>query len=236
MKKNSVNLIKMVIFLSIFSSCDYLNNLNDRAREINSYERSALNLAKENRYLKRKMIDLKNDIQSLKAEISFLKLKKSEHDSTIKKRSLASAAVAEEDDLVKQDVYKWPPEKIILVAEKDFEEKNFESAAQFFNAFLMSYPKSPLVSDILLFQAGLSAFESKDKHGWVIKYLGRLIDEYPESKFYRGAKLWKGLAHLKLGDKKSFFLTVEEFRKKYRNTPEWKILSARYETLIQKYK
>jgi hypothetical protein len=39
---------------------------------------------------------------------------------------------------------------------------------------------------------------------------------------------------MKLGEKKKFYATVEEFRKKYRNTNEWKILSSYYENIEEK--
>jgi len=39
---------------------------------------------------------------------------------------------------------------------------------------------------------------------------------------------------MKLGEKQKFFATVEEFRKKYRNTNEWKILSTYYEKIEEK--
>ena len=58
--------------------------------------------------------------------------------------------------------------------------------------------------------------------------------KYPTSSYYRSAKLWVALTHMKLGDKQKFFATVEEFRKKYRNTNEWKILSAYYEKIEEK--
>ena len=60
------------------------------------------------------------------------------------------------------------------------------------------------------------------------------MNQYPTSQYYRSAKLWKSLTYLQMGDKKKFFATVEEFRKKYRNTKEWKILSAYYEKIEEK--
>jgi len=44
------------------------------------------------------------------------------------------------------------------------------------------------------------------------------------------------LTYLQLGDDQKFFTTVEEFRKKYRNTEEWKVLSPHYEKIVQKFK
>jgi outer membrane protein assembly factor BamD (BamD/ComL family) len=60
------------------------------------------------------------------------------------------------------------------------------------------------------------------------------MKQYPTSQYYRSAKLWVALTNLKLGEKKKFFATVEEFRKKYRNTNEWKILSNYYEKIEEK--
>ncbi len=60
------------------------------------------------------------------------------------------------------------------------------------------------------------------------------MSQYPTSKFFRSAKLWSSLTHLKMGNKDRFMATVEEFRKKYRNSPEWKILSKYYESIEEK--
>jgi outer membrane protein assembly factor BamD (BamD/ComL family) len=233
--KNIAKFFMIIGSLGLLTSCDVMEQANDRSREVNGYEKAALNLAKENRYLKRIIGDLKNDIQGHKSKISYLNLELV-NTKQKKNKSRTIASVPAKDDLVKYGVYKWSPEKMLAVAEKEFDTKNFEKASQFFNSFLNNFPKSKKFNDTLLFQAGVSAFESGKHHGWTLKHLNRLITEYPESKFYRGAKLWAGLTHLDLGDNKAFFNTVEEFRKKYRNTPEWKILSSRYEKLIQKYK
>ena len=39
-----------------------------------------------------------------------------------------------------------------------------------------------------------------------------------------------------MGKTEDFYSTVEEFRKKYKNTPEWEILRAHYEDITQKFK
>ena len=233
--KNIMKFFMILGSLGLFTSCDVMEQASERSREVNGYEKAALNLAKENRFLKRSIGDLKNDIQSFKSKVSYLNLEL-QNAKQKKKETRSLSSVPAKDDLVKYGVYKWAPAKMLAVAEREFDSKNFEKASQFFNSFLNNFPKSKKIDDTLLFQAGVSAFESGKHHGWTLKHLNRLIQEYPESKFYRGAKLWAGLTHLDLGDKKAFFNTVEEFRKKYRNTPEWKILSSRYEKLIQKYK
>jgi len=50
------------------------------------------------------------------------------------------------------------------------------------------------------------------------------------------AKLWLALAQYNQGEHQKFLATVEEFRLKYRNTEEWKILSRYYEDINYKVK
>jgi outer membrane protein assembly factor BamD (BamD/ComL family) len=90
------------------------------------------------------------------------------------------------------------------------------------------------LSDEFYFKAGISAFESGSHHDWTITHFDNLMSKYPTSQYFRSAKLWIALTHMKMGNKKKFFATVEEFRKKYRNTPEWKILSSYYEKIEEK--
>lgn len=68
------------------------------------------------------------------------------------------------------------------------------------------------------------------------KHLSSLVKTYPRSQFYRGAKLWLALTQYNMGDQQKFLKTVEEFRLKYRNTDEWKILSKYYEDINYKVK
>lgn len=216
-------------------SCDIGERISERAEEINNFERAALRLAKENRELQKHITELKYEIQTIKTQNNYLKIQLDKVKGTRVERQISSMPPVE-NDLVKFDVYKWTPNQLIEIADKSYKESKFEKSAQFLNSLIVNYPKSKKVDDQILFQAGISAFESGNHYDWTLKHLNKLIEDYPESKFYRGAKLWIGLTHLKLGDKGSFFKTVEEFRKKYRNTKEWDILSVRYESLIQKYK
>ena len=149
-------------------------------------------------------------------------------------RGIASVVPVGED-LVEQSVYKWTPEQLLATADKEFSQKRYEKAAQFYETLVKNYPESQEISEQVLFQAGLASFEA-GKHDWTMENMQTLVKKYPQSKFYRGAKLWMALTNLKLGKKKEFFETVEEFRKKYRNTTEWTILSAHYENIMQKYK
>ena len=140
------------------------------------------------------------------------------------------------NDLVQFDIYKWNPRAMLIIAQKEFDTKNYEKSAQFFNEFVNHFPENKLIDDIFLFQAGVAAYETSKHYNWSEKYLQKLMDLYPTSKHYLSAKLWLGMSYLRLGKKKKFFNVIEEFRKKYRNTPEWSILSGHYEKIVQGYK
>ncbi len=137
-------------------------------------------------------------------------------------------------DQVEYDIYKWKVEDMHKIAESEFKKKNYEKAAQFYYSILKNYPKYKAINDDFFFKAGVAAFETGEHHEWALVNFEYLMAQYPTSQYYRSAKLWSSLTHLKMGDKKKFFTTVEEFRKKYRNSPEWKILSSYYEKIEEK--
>lgn len=216
------------------TGCDLATHVEKRAQQINRYENVALTLSKKNRDLQSEIVNLKYEIQTLKSKNQFLQLQLDEHKpSTRLPASVPTFKV--KDDMVKYDVYKWKPNDLLAVAEKEF-GKNPERAAQFYHALSVYYPGHEKMDDKFLFKAGVSAYESGEHHEWVIQHMNALLEKYPASEFYRGAKLWVAMTHLKLGDEQAFFKTAEEFRKKYRNTPEWNILSGHYEKIVQKYK
>ncbi len=235
----------LLAFIILVTGCSklnekvtYLKHLNHKAELINHYEKVALNLAKRNRELEIEVSELKYELQKAKTQNTFLTMKEKEKEGEglekAPSRSIASIGPVEKD-LVEQKIYNWSPEQLVATADKEFEEKNFEKAAQFYQTLVANYPSSSEIDERLLFQAGMSAFEA-EKHEWTMNTMQTLVKKYPNSKYYRGAKLWMALTNLKLGKKKEFFSTVEEFRKKYRNTQEWTILSAHYENIMQKYK
>jgi len=237
MKSVILNLTVVLAIIPLISSCDLVNRIEEKSARINQYESVALGLAKENRGLKVKISQLEYEIQQLKAEKKFLDLKL--RDKSLG-RGIASVAtpkyVVPKKDMVKFHTYKWTPGQLLAVAENSFEKKEYEKSAQFFQAMLANFPKSKKVDDRVLFQAGVSAYETGKHYDWTLGNLEQLVSMYPASQYYRGAKLWIALTNLKLGNTDKFYNTVEEFRKKYRNTPEWKILRSHYEEIITKYK
>ena len=227
----------LVTSMAMFASCDYIDQVAEKSRRTLYYEKAALKIARDNRLLKAEVNKLKYEIETLKAKNNYLSIKLQEKAGKKQQRALASLKKdLPEQDLVKYDVYRWTPEQVLSIAHKEFEKKNFEKAAQFFNAFAVNFPNHQKKNDLFLFQAGVAAFESGKHSDWVQEFLGGLVQNYPTSPYYRSAKLWLGLSHLRNKNHNEFFSIVEEFRKKYRNTDEWKILSVHYEEIVQKYK
>lgn len=224
----------------LLTSCDFIERVERKSAKINRYQNVAMTLAKQNRELELEIDRLKYEIQVLKSKKHYLQINlEKAKNAGVKKSSRTIASIPKmsaSDDKVKFGVYKWTPSQMMAVAEKEFSKKNYEKSAQFFKSFLTHFPTHKNVDDRFLFQAGMAAFESGKHYDWTLDHFNKLVAEYPTSQYYRGAKLWMGLTYLKLGDNDKFFETVEEFRKKYRNTSEWKILSSHYEKIVQKYK
>ena len=231
---------KLLLLLSLsfsLTACNFLDRVEHKASVINNYKHSALNLAKENRELKAKVSDLDYQVQELKTENNFLKIQiEKEGGRTPASFRPMNDVPKFQSDYVKYDVYKWSPTQLLAIAEKEFKSKNYEKSSQYFHTYIALEREHKTLDDEILFQSGLAAFESGKYFDTAIEHLSRLQKDYPTSKYFRGAKLWTALSHLKQGDQDSFYETVEEFRLKYRNTPEWEILSGHYEELTQKYK
>jgi tetratricopeptide (TPR) repeat protein len=201
----------------------------------------------KNYHLEQKLVQMKIENNSLKAEIDklkaknqYLKLNHSPKTSQVTKnnfRSIASVSMnSGQEDFVQYDVYQWKPEKLLAIAEKELFFKNFEKAAQFYNTFLQKFPHHEMINDEVLFKAGYASYETKHYYQQSIQHFNHLIKSHPRSKLYRSAKLWLGLSYLNSGNESKFIATVEEFKNKYRNTSEWKILSQHYEEIAYKYK
>lgn len=200
------------------------------------YEKKALSLAKENRLLQVKISDLEFKINELESKNKYFASQSQTKKEATPERKIASIPKTNTNDLVNYEIYKWTPEKLLAIGEKEFHFKNYEKSAQFYNELINRFPKHALVSDRVLFGAGVAAFETGKRYDWSEKYLERLVKNYPKSEFYRGAKLWLALSQYNQGEHQKFLATVEDFRLKYRNTDEWKILSRYYEDISYKIK
>lgn len=180
-----------------------------------------------------KVAQLEFEVSQLKSQNKILTAKAA---PKIQTRGIASIQQVKTEDLVQYDIYQWSPEKLLAIGEKELYFKNYKKSAQFYNEFLERFPRHELLNDKVLFGAGVAAFETKDYYPWAEKHLSTLVKGYPKSQFYRGAKLWLALTQYNMGDQQKFLKTVEEFRLKYRNTEEWKILSKYYEDINYKVK
>lgn len=229
--------------LPLLSSCGFekeIAKIEHKAILINKYEIVALKLARENRELHSEVKRLEFEIQKLKQETGFKSMASTESHGD--KQSAPTRAIASvkpvtlevKKDLVEFKTYKWSADDMLKMADKEFKDKNFEKAAQFYTSLVNYYPEFKHLDDEFYFKAGISAYESGEHHEWTLKHFSVLMEKWPTSQYFRSAKLWVALTHMKMGDKKKFFATVEEFRRKYRNTNEWTILSSYYEKIEEK--
>lgn len=225
---------------SFLVGCDGLRQLEQTAEYYNNLEDQVIALNMKAQAREAEIMRLQHQIRSLENHNKYLEVQLEKEGKRSVGREIAS--IAHElpqgaEDHVKFHVYNWSADQMLAIAQDEFQKKNYAKAAQYYKAIAVHYPKeSRAQTDQFLFQAGIAAYESGKHQDWVDQHLGKLLQEHPTSKYYRGAKLWLGLNHLKKGNTEKFFETVEEFRKKYRNTPEWTILSAHYEKIVQKYK
>ena len=240
--KTTVFFIASVILLaSSFLSSGLYHKFVERAEVVNHYEKAALKLAKENRILTQQLAMKSYTIKELENRKVYLETQLAKMEG--KKSGMADRHIASlidipkyKNDYVKFETFKWNPNQLVKLGSEAFRKEEYEKSSQFFHTLLTQSGKSKVVNDKILLQAGVAAFEAGKNYDWAVRFLDRLIFEFPTSKHFRSAKLWKGLAHLKLGDYKNFYQTVEEFRMKYRNTEEWKIISGHYEEIRHKFK
>lgn len=237
MKEFSAIVILMSFFTFALGEFGFWEDFQKTAKTTHQYEYKALALSKQMRMLKKENESLKAQLATMTSEREHLKMTLAAKGSASEaKRSIASIPQANAQDLVNFDLYKWSPEKLLGVGEKALHFKDFDKSAQFYNTLLKEYPGHATINDKVLFEAGLAAYESKTHYDWAVSHFGALVQNYPKSKLYRGAKLWLALSHFHKGDHNKFIATVEEFRLKYRNTREWKVLSKYYEDIAFQYK
>ena len=232
--KINKHISRPLLFLLLIS-CDKIRNIEQKYSSINRYERAVLSLAKNNRELKAKISRLSFEVNSLKSKNDNLSFRLKGHGRSSYgsvNRSIASIPSANENDLVNFRLYNWSPEQMLAMGEEAFKKREYKKAAQFFHQFSVNFPKNKRINDVFLFQAGVSSFEAGGRQDLALDFLRKIITHYPESEFYRGAKLWTAFIHLKNGNRPQFFKILEEFRKKYRNTQEWGLLSQHYEKYI----
>lgn len=230
MKEFTAIAVLTFIFTYTLGQFGFWSEFEKTAKKVHNYEYKSLELAKSLRLMKKQNEELKATITKLKSEKEHLEMSLMD-----KKRSIASIPKKSANDLVNFEVFKWSAEKLLGIGEQKLHFKKYEASAQYYQALLEEYPKHKLINDKVLFEAGIAAYESKAHYDWAVNHFGKIVKSYPKSKLYRGAKLWLALSHYRQGDTQKFMNTYEEFRAKYRNTREWKVLSRYYEDIAYKY-
>ncbi len=186
--------------------------------------------------LKVKVRNLETRLESVRADYNYLAMKSGKNIGRLPASQEYQADYeAEEKDYVQWGLFQWPPEKMLAIADHEFEFKRFLKSAQFYRELIGRFPDYEEITDMTYFKAGVAAYESKAHYDWAIDFLARLETRYPKSELKRNAELWLALSYLQVGEEKRFYDIVEKFRKKYRNTDEWKILSKHYEKITLLY-
>lgn len=238
-------IVKGILACCVLSSmygCNYVERVKTRVDIIENYRVKSLTLARENRRLKAEISRLRFEIQSIRAESTHLKSDMDDEVGAISSRKSVGRSIAAsiapaypKNDLVKYSIYNWRAEKLLAIAEDAYKNRQYDKSAQFFKSLTRRFPDHKHINDRTMLRAGIASLESGIHTDWALQYFTRVLHEYPTSKYYRNAKLWVAITHLKMGNKKEFVKTVEEFRRKYRNTAEWNILSQHYEKIMSKY-
>lgn len=241
MKKLFGKTLLLVVVGSFSFGCDIAHRIEERAASINNYERVSLALAKQNRELELEIGRLNDQIKRLEAQNHYLAAKlPSDSGQSGVERHVASISTGvprmPEQNSVEWDLYQWSPEQLYSHAQYLFKKGDFKKSAEFFHALSVYYTDHKLIDDKFHYQAGIAAYESGVFNDWALFHMSEIMKNYPTSTFFRGAKLWTALTELNKGNDKAFFDTVEEFRERYRNTPEWRILSAHYQEIIHEFR
>lgn len=232
MKELSLFTVLTFVFVFVAGHFGLWQDFKKTADTVYHYEFKALELSKKLRAARMENEELKSEIARLKAEKEHLQMNMEQKTQ----RTIASIPKKNVNDMVNFELYRWSAEKLLGVGKQALHFKNYDKSAQYYNALIKHYPSDKSIDDKVLFEAGVAAYESGKHYDWAQKHFHALVKKYPRSEYKRGAKLWLGLSHFYLGDQDQFVETVNEFRRKYRNTKEWKVLSQYYEELNHKYR
>lgn len=236
MKELTLFSVLTFAFVYGLNQSSFWDDVQKTADTVHRYEYKSLELSKKLRLMQKENERLKSEVAQLKAEKEHLAMNSTSKVERSQKREIASIPTKDVNDMVHFELYKWSAEKLLGVGAQALHFKKFDKSAQYYNALIKHYPESKMIDDKIFFEAGIAAYESGKHYDWAQNHFNQIVRNYPKSKYYRGAKLWLALSHFYQGNQKGFIETVDEFRKKYRNTKEWKVLSKYYEELNYKYK
>ena len=133
--------------------------------------------------------------------------------------SLPSAMWTHKNDLVKQQTFQWGAEQLITMGRDELAKKNYVRSAQLFQTLFKEFPQHPVIDDTFYFQLGISSYESKVYNEWGKSAFNKIVEIYPSSEYFRGAKLWLGLLSLREGRKKDFSTQLRSLEKNTETPP-----------------
>jgi outer membrane protein assembly factor BamD (BamD/ComL family) len=199
----------------VLTGCSFSEGLQKSVQKQNSIEAAALSLAKENRQLRIRTIQLETE------------LRKYQKEPKLSARSIAAERLQKIED-------NWKPDELLFVAEIEFEREDFEKAAHFYNGILKQFPSFEMIDDAFLFKAARSTYEGQKNPKKALEIFEKILNNYPQSKYLLQSKLWINIIQYQMGNKEKAKEGILEFQEKYQNTPEWKILEKNYEKIIKK--
>lgn len=207
-----------LICIFILYGCSFEEGSKKSLKKEVQLEKAALSLAKENRELRIRSIQLETE------------LKRFQKEPKISKRSLASY----NPERLQSMEESWRPDELLFIAEIEYEREDFEKAAHFYNGILKKFPNFEMINDDFLFKTGRSRYEDRKNYKGALEIFEKIVKDYPKSKYFLQSKLWTCLIQFKIGEKQKAKEVLIEFQEKYQNTPEWKILEKNYEKIIKK--
>jgi phenylalanyl-tRNA synthetase alpha subunit len=123
-----------LFMFGVVSHYNLIERFDTKAKVVNNYQIKALILNKEKQILLSEINDLKYKVKELEARNNFLELK--DKKKLKQTREIASELPTLEDkmgkDHVKYEVYKWSPDKLLAIGDKEFQYNNFENQLSFF--------------------------------------------------------------------------------------------------------
>jgi TolA-binding protein len=206
--------------LMLFFGCDQ----GRRLKKISHLEKKSLNLARENRFLKIRLNNLKNEVHRLQFKNRYLARKR------LQLRDIASSLQGQKWI---EDIKGWTPQELLFVAEIEYEREDYKKSSQFFHALITNYSDDPEIRDEHIFKAGYAFYKSGENFDLSHRYFELLVKRFPTSAYLLKAKLWNALSLYKMGKREAFKKRLKEFKELYKNAPEWKILSKHYENINQ---
>jgi len=225
------NFLRFFLILLVLSSCEkaslWLKESKIKAERVNRYEEISLALLQENRLLKAEISKLTFD------------LSQKQHQLAVAMASQAGFAGGRFVASVSSPEEKLSFQKLLVKA-KDFEKQgDLQSSLELYEKILkkkealLSEEQGDSLEKIVLKVMSLSI--KIKKYDLCLRIISSFEKEIKNTSYQRHAKLWKAIALSNSGKKKEAFNIFEEFRKRYKNTAEWKILAPHYEKIMKRY-